>query len=248
MNIKNKVFTLAILVGLLITLVTPFSYAQTNIDVAGIGFNIPEQGYVFLSFDNYFTAIVNGSGNSYYDYFFKPGTQSLKYDICFIKDSLNRHSTFDSYFNSAIKLESGAKFGDIMNNIPKEELLDETFLVQVKEAKVTNGKLEFVPYIEPSEPTATVTITPHSLLNEGFKLANVKVNVSGIEGAAKYSITYSVYDNDNNEKTVTTKLANVGQVNEDLIQYIDAETSKIKVNLFDVNNNQINTEYKTTIK
>lgn len=101
---------------------------------------------------------------------------------------------------------------------------------------------------KPSEPTATVIITPHSLLNEGFKLANVKVNVSGIEGAAKYSITYSVYDNDNNEKTVTTKLANVGQVNEDLIQFIDAEISKIIVNLYDTNNNQINTEFETTIK
>lgn len=98
-----------------------------------------------------------------------------------------------------------------------------------------------------SEPTATVTITPHSLLNEGFSLVNVEVNVTGVEGAAKYSITYSVYDNDNNEKKVTTKLANIRQANEDLIQFIDEETSKIKVNLYDANNNQINTEFETEL-
>jgi len=132
------------------------------------------------------------------------------------------------------------------SNQPEEEV--KSLIMEATKISYTNKDGITHEISISGDPTATVIITPHSLLNEGFKLANVKVNVSGIEGAAKYSITYSVYDNDNNEKTVTTKLANVGQVNEDLIQYIDAETSKIKVNLFDVNNNQINTEYKTTIK
>lgn len=223
------------------------SYAEGTVDVGGYGFYVPTEGYVFLSVDSYVAAIVEGNGDPIYDYFFVAGTYKLKYDIYMYADTLGRHADVGEYVDSILDLGyTSATFAEVMNNIPEDKLLDETFLTQVKEAKAVDGKLEFEPYIEPTEPeptepTAKLTITPDPILKNNFNLASVQANILGVENVDKYAIKYSVKDANDNKHYVTTKKASIKQTNPDLIQYIENET-ELEVLIYDTNGKLIAVE------
>lgn len=236
-KIKNT-FSLVIMVMTLLMLTSIPVLAESSNYIDSILIEVNEQTVVKVSLSEYSKADFLQDNSSLF---------------CYLKgenDYMKIHSIYSSNLDKYISLSQFSKQmflneDNVSIAIENSTALPLETVKTFQEFKGFDGNgdpiLEPVIPEEPTEPTAKLTITPDPILKDGFKLANVKANILGVENADKYAIEYSVKDANDVKHYVTTQKAKLNEINPDLIQYIEGETD-LKVLIYDANNKLIEVE------